>query len=139
MRAMAIPLPTPWSEHADRSRPVLLAIGGTFATAATAAMLSPAWFWVPLAILAATAAGLVAFRHLVAVCVVWLLIAGATLEMTLGDLVGPGAYQTTIAAVKAAEIGLALLCILRYGFYADLVWRSWRCSSPDWRTGCTMT
>ena len=40
--------------------------------------------------------------------------------MTLGDIVGPGAYQATIAAVKAAELGLALLCILRYGLYADV-------------------
>jgi O-antigen ligase len=120
MPAMAIPLPTPWSAQADRSRPVLLAIGGAFAAATAAAMLAPSWFWVPLAIFAAAATGILAFRHLVAVCVAWLLIAGATLEMTLGDIVGPGAYQATIAAVKAGELGLALLCIVRYGFYADV-------------------
>ena len=66
------------------------------------------------------AIGVLAFRHIVAVCVAWLMIAGATLEMTLGDIVGPGAYQGTIAAVKAAELGLALLCILRYGLYPDV-------------------
>ena len=120
MRAMAIPLPTPWTDHADRSRPVLLAICAVLASAATATVVSPAWFWVPLGILAIAAAGLLAFRHLVAVCVIWLLIAGATLEMTLADIVGPGAYQTTIAVVKAAELGLALLCIVRYGFYPDV-------------------
>jgi hypothetical protein len=120
MLAMAIPLPTPWSEHADRSRPTLLAICGTFAVAAAFALLAPGWFWVPLAIAAIAAACILAFRHLVAICVIWLLIAGATLEMTLGDIVGPGAYQTTIAVVKAAELGLALLCIVRYGFYADV-------------------
>ena len=65
----------------------------------------PPWFWLPLAIVAIAALGVLAFRHTVALCVLWLMIAGATLEMTLGDSVGPGAYQTTIAAVKAAELG----------------------------------
>ena len=120
MGAMAIPLPTPWSAQADWSHPVLLATGGAFTIAAAGAVFAPAWFWVPLAIIAITAAGILAFHHIVAVCAVWLVIAGATLEMTLGDIVGPGAYQSTIAAVKAAEIGLALLCILRYGLYADM-------------------
>ncbi len=70
--------------------------------------------------IAGTGAGILAFRHIALVCVVWLVIAGATLEMTLGDLIGPAAYQNTIAAVKSAEMGLALLCILRYGLYADV-------------------
>ena len=120
MRVMAIPLPAPWFAQADRSGPTLLAICGTFAAAAVAALLVPGWFWVPFAITAVAAVCILAFRHLVAVCVIWLLIAGATLEMTLGDIVGPGAYQTTIAAVKAAELGLALLCIVHYGFRADV-------------------
>jgi O-antigen ligase len=117
---MAIPLPTPWSGQADWTHPVLLAICGAFGLAAAAAVLTPAWYWAPLAIVAITASGVLAFRHIVAVCVAWLMIAGATLEMTLGDIVGPGAYQGTIAAVKAAELGLALLCVLRYGFYPDV-------------------
>ena len=57
------------------------------------------------------AIGILAFRHTVAFCVAWLLLAGATLEMTLADLVGPAAFQTTIAVVKAAGLGLALLCV----------------------------
>jgi O-antigen ligase len=120
MQAMATLLPTPWSAQADWSRPVLLAICAAFAVAAAAAILGSVWFWLPLAIVAAAAAGVVAFRNLVAVCVAWLLIAGATLEMTLGDIVGPAVYSNTIAAVKAAELGLALLCVLRYGFRADV-------------------
>ena len=120
MGAMATPLPTPWSGQADWTLPVLLAICGAFAPAAAAAVLAPTWYWVPLAIVAMAAAGVLAFRHIVAVCVVWLMIAGATLEIALGDIVGPGAYQGTIAAVKTAEIGLALLCILRYGLYPDV-------------------
>ena len=120
MRGMATPLPTPWSTQADLTRPVVLAIGGAFACAAAGAGLAPAWFWVPLGIVAIAATGILAFRHLVAVCVAWLLVAGATLEMALADIVGPGAYQSTIAAVKATELGLALLCVLRYGFYADV-------------------
>ena len=117
---MATPLPTPWSEPADWSRPALFAIGGAFACGAAAALLAPAWFWLPLGIAAVAALGIAAFRHVVAVCVAWLLIAGATPELTLADLAGPGAYQTTIAAVKTAELGLAMLCIVRYGFRADV-------------------
>ena len=120
MWTMANPLPTPRSAQADWNRPVLLAICGAFAFATTGAVLAPRWFWAPLAIVAIATVGILAFRHLVAVCVVWLLIAGATLEMTLGDIVGLAAYQPTIAAVKAAELGLALLCILRYGPYPDV-------------------
>ncbi len=62
-----------------------------------------------------------AFRHTIAFCVVWLLLAGATLEMTLADIVGPAAFESTIAAVKSAELGLALLCVVRYGLYAGRV------------------
>ncbi len=120
MRAMATPLPVPWSAQADRSRPVVVATAGAFGCAAVGAVLAPAWFWVPLAMLGATAIGILAFRHIVAVCVAWLLIAGATLEMTLADLVGPAAFQGTIAAVKTVELGLAALCVLRYGLYADV-------------------
>jgi O-antigen ligase len=120
MSAMAMPLPTPWSAPADWSRPALLAIGGAFVCGATAAVLTPAWFWLPLGVAAVVALGIAAFRHVTPVCVAWLLIAGATPELTLADLAGPGAYQTTIAAVKTAELGLALLCIVRYGFRADV-------------------
>ena len=86
---MANPLPTPRSTQADWNRPVLLVICGAFACATAGAVLAPRWFWAPLAIVAVATVGILAFRHLVAVCVVWLLIAGATLEMTLGDIVGP--------------------------------------------------
>ena len=78
-------------------------------------MLAPLWFWLPLATAAAAGIGVLAFRHTVMFCVAWLLIAGTTLEMTLHDLVGPAAFQSTIAAVKGAELLLAAICILRYG------------------------
>jgi O-antigen ligase len=113
-------LQTSWSAPADWSRPALFAIGGAFACGAVAAWLAPAWFWLPLGGAAVVALGIAAFRHVVPVCVAWLLIAGATPELTLADLAGHGAYQTTIAVVKTAELGLALLCILRYGFQADV-------------------
>jgi O-antigen ligase len=117
---MAALLPVPWSGQADRSLPVLLAVGAAFACAAATAFMAPVLFWLPLAGLGAAAAGVVAFRYIVIACVAWLVIAGATLELALNDLIGPSAYQGTIAVVKASELGLALLCILRYGFEADV-------------------
>jgi O-antigen ligase len=92
---------------------------GLFAISATFALLAPAWFWLPLAAAATGGIAVLAFRHTVVFCVTWLLIAGATLEMTLGDLVGPAAFASTIAAVKGAELVLAAICILRYGFAPD--------------------
>lgn len=83
-------------------------------------MLAPAWFWFPLAIAAAAGISVLAYRHTTVFCVAWLLIAGSTLEMTLGDLLGPALFQPIIAAVKAAELGLAVLCVLRYGPSADV-------------------
>ena len=116
MRPMARPLPIPWLPQPDLG----LAIGAMFAAAAISAVVMPALFWLPLVAAAIVAAGILVYRHLVAVCVLWLLLAGLTLEMTLADLVGQGAYQSTIAAVKLAELGLALLCVVRYGPAPDL-------------------
>ena len=99
---------------------MLLAFCGAFASAAVGAVFVASWFWLPLTIVAAAAIGIVAFRHTIAFCVVWLLLAGATLEMALADLVGPAAFETTIAVVKSAELGLALLCVVRYGFRLDV-------------------
>ena len=120
MRGMTAPLHMPWADQADRSLLVVLAFCGAFASAAVGAVLAASWFWLPLAIVAAAAVGIVAFRHTIAFCVAWLLLAGATLEMTLADLVGPAAFETTIAVVKSAELGLALLCVVRYGFRLDV-------------------
>ena len=62
---------------------------------------------------------LLTWRHLTAVWIAWLMIAGLSLEMTLGDLVGPEWFQITIAAVKGLEIALTGLTILRFGFVYD--------------------
>ena len=100
--------------------PLTVAAIGLFAVSAALAVLAPSWFWLPLATAAATCIAFLAFRHTVVFCVVWLLIAGTTLEMALSDLFGPAAFQTTIATVKGAELVLAAICILRYGFEPDV-------------------
>ncbi len=97
---MPAPLHTPWAIQTDRSNLVLLAFCGAFASAAVGAVLAPSWFWLPLAIVAAAAVGVVAFRHTIAFCVAWLLLAGATLEMTLADLVGPAAFGAGAACLR---------------------------------------
>lgn len=90
-------------------------IGIYFLAAGTLAVVAPAGFWWLLMATAAAAVGLLAFRHTVVCCAGWLLIAGATLEMALGDSLGGDAYQGIIALVKAAELAFGLACILRYG------------------------
>lgn len=88
-------------------------------------LLFPSFFW--LALIASVAAGIafLALRHPTGFSVAWLLIAGMSLEMTLRDLVGDTLYQSTIAAVKSAEIMLACLCALRFGACLDLVNPVW--------------
>ena len=83
------------------------------------AWVAPGLFWQALAGLVAMGGLFLAFRHTTAFCVVWLLIVGCSLEMTMNDLVGPEAFQSTIALFKAIEIGLALLCALRWGVRSD--------------------
>lgn len=81
--------------------------------------ISPGLFWQALAGLVAVGGLFLAFRHIAVFCVLWLLIAGCSLEMTMNDLVGPEAFQSTIALIKAVEIGLALVCALRWGARGD--------------------
>jgi O-antigen ligase len=95
-----------------------LAFGWVAAGAAMAVATPPLFWW----LLAATAAGallFVAWRHLPAVTALWLLAAGATLEMVLTDLIGPDAFQPAIAAVKGGGLLLAGLAMLRYGMRLD--------------------
>ncbi len=66
-----------------------------------------------------------AWRHLIGFSVAWLLLAGMSLEMTLHDLIDPTAYGAAIAAVKAAQFGLAALCALSYGLRLDAFNPSW--------------
>ena len=83
------------------------------------AWVAPGLFWQILA--GSVAAGWVffAFRYTTAFCVGWMLIASCSLEMTLNDLVGPEAFQPTIALVKAAAIALAVIGALRWGVRGD--------------------
>jgi O-antigen ligase len=113
-------LPTPWIDQVDRRVLVTMVCCGFLAVSAASALLAPQWFWLPPIMAAAAGVALLAFRHTVAFCVAWLLIAGATLEMTLQDVVGPTAFQGTIAAVKGAGLALAVVCTLRYGLRLDV-------------------
>ena len=89
------------------------------ATGIALAWVSPGLFWQMLAGFCALGVLFLAVRHTTAFCLGWLLIAGCSLEMTVNDLVGPESFQSTIALVKAAEIGLALVCAARWGGRGD--------------------
>jgi hypothetical protein len=95
---------------------------------------------------AAAVGGLIflAWRHLIGFSVAWLPVAATSTEMTLNDLIGPAAYGPAIAVVKAAQLGLAALCVQRYGSAtAHVSTRSTqpgptrRSSPPACCTGCT--
>jgi len=112
---------TAWSCQPDRRGLVRAAAIGCLAACAALGLVAPLWFWLPLAAFAGAGAILLVFRHTIAFSVAWLLLAGATLEMTLMDLVGPEAFQPAIALVKGSGLVLALVCALRYGPALD-VW-----------------
>jgi O-antigen ligase len=92
---------------------------GLLVAGTACAFVAPPLFWLLLAAIAAFGVVYLAFRHTVACCAIWLLVAGSTPEMAIGDLLGTDAFQPIIAIVKAAQLGLVLVCILRFGPRAD--------------------
>ena len=96
-----------------------LTISGSAILMAAAAWLYPSLLPLPIAALLALGLIAQASRHLTAVWVAWLFVAALSLEMALSDLIGPEAFQPTIAAVKGGGIGLAALTIVRFGFVPD--------------------
>lgn len=100
------------------TRSTLLQLGCAIAATATA-WLSPALLPVPIAALLVLGLVALAWDSLTAVWVVWVLVAAFSLEMALSDLAGPEAFQPTIAAVKASEVGLVAITILRFGMGWD--------------------
>ncbi len=97
--------------------PILLA--GLLLVAAACACLAPSFYWELLEGLAAAGAATLVWHRIEAASALWLVVTACTLEMTFNDLVGPAAYGTTIALVKGAEIGLAAVCVLRFGLQLD--------------------
>ncbi len=98
----------------DNPLPYLCA-GLAIAGAAGSAALAPTVFWLLLTGTVTAGVVFLAFRHTTTLCVIWLLITGATIEMALSDLVDPSAFQPTIAALKASQIALAAICAVRWG------------------------
>jgi O-antigen ligase len=102
----------------------LAAAGGVMLMAATAWLVPPL---LPVLIVGLlTLWGVVlAYRHLALAWIAWILVAGLSLEMALADLIGPNAFQPTIAAVKGTEIGLVGLMIVRFGVVFDRFNPAW--------------
>jgi O-antigen ligase len=62
---------------------------------------------------------ILALRHPTAFWLGWILVTGLSLEMALADIIGPEAFQPTIAVTKGGEIALVTLTIIRFGCLAD--------------------
>ena len=90
-------------------------------TSAIAPSLLPGLIAAALAVLLLVLAG----HYITVFWAGWLLITGLSLEMALTDLIGPEAFQTTIAAVKGGEFVLAALLALRFGMSLDLFNPAW--------------
>lgn len=88
-------------------------------------LLAPPLFGLLLAAAVVAGIAFLALRFPTGFCVTWLLITGMSLEMALNDLVGAEAFQPAIAVVKGIEIGLAFLCMLRFGARLDLFCPAW--------------
>lgn len=100
------------------SWPLLIA-GFGLLTLAGLALAAPPLYGLALATTAALALSLLVFLHPMVFVVAWLIATGATVEMAMHDLIGPGAFQVTIAAEKAGGILLATICALRWGARPD--------------------
>ncbi len=105
--------------------PAWIVLTGFLLLGAACAALAPPLYWTLLQATALLAALALVWRFTALASAIWLVIAACTLEMTFYDLIGPAAFATTIALVKAGGIGLALICVLRYGPRLDLFNPSW--------------
>jgi len=102
-----------------REIPALIAVSGFATVLLATAWLAPSLLPGLIGALLASGAMVLACRHLTAAWVGWLLVTGLSLEMAAADVIGPAAFQPAIAAVKATEIGLVVLTILRLGLVLD--------------------
>src|SRR6185437_11987745 len=99
---------------------VIAAAGGALALAAlAAALLQPLLLWALLAAVALLGLLALTFAFPVPASVGWLVLAGSTPEMWLGDLAG-GGWAVIVGVVKLIGLALAGVCVLRYGATADL-------------------
>ena len=109
--------------HPDTT--VLGAATALLAAILTCGLLAPPLFEPILAAAVLAGIGFLGLRFPTAFCVGWLLVTGMSLEMTLHDLVGNEAYQPAIAVIKGIEIGLGILCMIRFGPKLDLLCPAW--------------
>ena len=99
--------------------PMIVGSGALLATALAFGLVSPALFGAGLIAAVAAGTGFLALRFPAGFSVAWLWTAGLTLEMTFHDLAGPDTFQPVIAVIKGTQIGLAGLCMIRFGPKAD--------------------
>jgi O-antigen ligase len=103
--------------HAPLHDATLVNLGavGFLVLSLVSAVFAPTLFWLLLAVAAACGVMFLAFRFTPVFTAAWLVVTGASLEMTATDLLGPEAFQPTIAVIKAVGIALAIVAMLRYG------------------------
>jgi O-antigen ligase len=110
----------------NRPDTAILSIAATLLAASLATgVIAPPVFWLFLMGSVAAAILCLALCFPTGFCVAWLLITGMTLEMALNDLIGVEAYQPVIAVVKSTEIGLGLVCMIRFGPKLDPLCPAW--------------
>jgi O-antigen ligase len=104
---------------------VLTAAAGLLAVSLACGLIVPPLFWLFLMGSVVAATGFLAFCFPTGFCVAWLLVTGMSLEMAFADLVGGEIFQPVIAAVKGTEIGLAFVCMVRFGPKLDPLCPAW--------------
>jgi hypothetical protein len=105
--------------------PALIPVFGFATIMAAIAWFAPTLLPGLIAALVALGGILLAYRHLTAAWAAWVLVTGLSLEMAVADLIGPEAFQPAIAVIKAAEIGLVVLTVIRRGVSADWFNPAW--------------
>jgi O-antigen ligase len=109
--------------HPDTT--VLAAAAALLVGALACGLVAPPLFGLLLAASVIGGICFLALRFPIPFCVVWLLVAGMSLEMAFVDLIGDEAYQRTIAMIKGIEIGLGFLCAVRFGAKLDPLCPAW--------------
>ena len=104
---------------------VVVSAGALLTAALALGLIAPPLFGIGLIATVAAGTGFLALRFPTGFSVAWLWTAGMTLEMTFHDLAGPDTFQPVIAVIKGTQIGLAGLCMIRFGPKADPLNPAW--------------
>jgi O-antigen ligase len=85
----------------------------------------PPLFGLLLATVVIAAVAFLTLRFPASFCAAWLLVTAMSVEVAFAEVVGNETYRPTIAVIKGVELGLGLVCVVRFGPKSDPTCPAW--------------